>query len=69
MPRKIPLDCFLLAERETAKTPVLLCGVVELGMNAWVPDEVHMEPVLEVKAALFLELPHLEPMRVERHDL
>src|ERR1035438_247135 len=43
--------------------------MVELGMNARIPDEVHMKPVLEVIPALFLALPHPEPVRVERHDL
>ena len=38
-------------------------------MNARVPDEVHMQPVLEEEAAVLLLPPHPEPVGIERHHL
>ena len=63
------LDGLVLAQSESTKTAILLSGVVKLRMNARIPDQVHMQPILEEEAAVLLLSPHPEPMRIERHHL
>src|SRR5271168_4690516 len=64
-----PLDRFLLAHGEAAELPILLRRVMQLGMDAWVPHEIDVETILEIKTVVFLFHPHPEPMRIEQHDL
>ena len=63
------LDGLLLAQSESTKTAILLSGVVELRMNARIPDQIHMKPIFEEEAAVLLLPPHPEPVRIERHHL
>jgi hypothetical protein len=63
------LDGLLLAHSESTKTAVLLSGVVKLRMNARVPDQINMKPILEEVAAVLLLSPHAKPMGIEGHHL
>jgi hypothetical protein len=63
LPRTLDGPC--LAQSEPIKTVVVLCGVVEPRMNAWVPDEIHVQPVFEEVAALLLLPPHPQTVGIE----
>src|SRR5689334_7057721 len=60
---------FLLAQCEAIRTALLLDGVIQLSVKAWVPDEVHVQTVLEIEAAALLLTPHSESVRIEGHHL
>jgi hypothetical protein len=64
-----PLNRLLLADSKATKFPILLCRVIEPGVDSGIPDEVDMEPGLEIVTTLLLLPPHSQPMSVQSHDL
>ena len=63
------LDALLLVDRDTSRLALPLRRVVDLGMDAGIPNEKRLEPNAEVMPLTLLALPHLQPVRVERHQL
>src|ERR1700677_3908388 len=62
-----PLNCFLLADSESTKLSILLHGVIQLGVDARVPDEIDVQSILEEESVLLLLPPQAQTVGIEGH--